>query len=337
MQAKTIGIVVVGLLIVAALGVAVSNPEIASQLRGAAAQDSRTYTAGSHALQLEGANSGFLKSVQGGAISADVITEPVGPDYYMQKHIGAPKYEEFAASLGFTSAKPVYEWIKASWANNYQRKSGAVLAADYNYNIKEKREFFNALVTETTIPAMDGSSKEAAYLTVKFAPEYTRIGKASGKVPGESGPKGDTKAFIPANFRLTIDGLDTSRVVKIDSMTVKQTVVQDDIGTGRDYATEPGKLEFPNIRVTISEAGAQSWKNWHNSFVVQGNNAEDDEKTGTLELLAPNRQEVLLTIKFSGLGIFNLVPDTAAANSDQIARVVAEMYVEHMELVLPKA
>lgn len=46
------------------------------------------------------------------------------------------------------------DWISASWKQNYQRKAGAVVATDYNYNAKSQRQFTNALLTATTIPAI---------------------------------------------------------------------------------------------------------------------------------------------------------------------------------------
>ena len=55
------------------------------------------------------------------------------------------------------------------------------------------------------------------------------------------------KQFLPSNFRLEIDGLDCTKVSKIDSFTVKQPIQTDDIGDKRDYKKEPGKLEFPNL------------------------------------------------------------------------------------------
>jgi len=290
----------------------------------------RSYVSGNFMMTLDGKNVGFVKSVDGGAISAEVINEPAGPNYFVKKHIGQPKYEEFAAQVGFSMSKSLYEWIAGSWANKPERKNGSFIAADYQLQAQSERRFFNALITETTIPAMDGSSKEPAYITVKFAPETIRVEKASGKVTGELG-KVEQKMFLPASFRLQIDGLDCTKVNFIDSFTVKRTVVTDDIGDARDYAKEPGKVVFPNIKVTLAESTDQSWIDWHDSFVVKGNNDDGAEKNGTLTLLSPNQQLVLARIKFFNMGICSLRNDKAEANADQIKRVTAELYVERME------
>jgi hypothetical protein len=67
----------------------------------------RGYIAGKFALQLDGVSAGFLKSVDGGGVSSEVITEPSGPSFFAKKHVGQPKYEEFVLHLGFSLSKQV--------------------------------------------------------------------------------------------------------------------------------------------------------------------------------------------------------------------------------------
>ena len=88
--------------------------------------------------------------------------------------------------------------------------------------------------------------------------------KASGKLTADY--KIDQKIFLPSNFRLQIDGLDCSKVTKIESFTVKQGVASKDIGSARDSQKEPGKLEFPNLKITMAEVAAQSFIDWHENF-----------------------------------------------------------------------
>ncbi len=292
----------------------------------------RSYVSGNYFLTLDGVQCGFVKSVDGGAISAEVINEPAGPSYFVKKHIGQPKYQEFEVQVGFSMTKKIYEWIAASWSMARPRANGSVVALDYKLQPQSERQFFNALLTETTIPAMDGSSKEPAYMTVRFAPEVIRMVKPGSSAKagyGEYG-KNEQKIFLPSNFRLEIAGLDCTKVNKIDSFTVKQTSATDQIGDKRDQLKEPGKLEFPNLKITLAEVTAQSWIDWHENFVIQGNNAEDKEKNGSLTFLSPNGKDELLTIRFFNIGIIRVQSDKAEANADQIKRVEVELYVERM-------
>jgi hypothetical protein len=229
--------------------------------------------------------------------------------------------------------KAVYEWIQDSWSMKHTRHGGSIVSMDYNLDAKSERQFTEALLTETTIPACDGSSKEPSYITITFAPELIRTADPKA-VDTKSISKNDQKIWIPSNFKLAIDGLDCTKVSKIDSFTVKQMAVSDDIGDARDYQKEPGKLEFPNLRITISEVSAKSWIDWHNDFVIQGNNDESKEKNGTLTFLAPNLKDGLATITFYNLGIFNITSDKSEANSDQIKRITVELYCERMEFRL---
>jgi len=290
----------------------------------------RSYVSGSFMFNLQGVKCGFLKAVDGGAISAEVIEEKLGPDFFVKKHIGQPKYEDIELTIGFELVQDVYDWIAASWNMNYARKDGSIVATDANLQAKSERQFYHALITEVTIPALDGAAKDPAFLTVKFSPEYTREVKAAGKLIA---PKPEAqKRFLPSNFRLEIDGLDCTKVNKIDSLTVKQTVGTDDIGDARDIVKEPGKLEFPNLRITLAEAGAQTWVDWFEDFVINGNNDESKEKGGRIVLLSPDRKQELGRVELHG--IFSL--RRQAPTGEAVARVVAELYCERMELRIGK-
>jgi phage tail-like protein len=294
----------------------------------------RSYTSGRFLLDLDGVRCGFIESAEGGNVSAEVISERGGPDYFIKKHIGQPKHEDFSIRIGLSMTKKVYDWIAASWKANYQRKDGSIVVADHKGNAKAIREFYNAVITETTIPAMDGSSKEAAYMTLKFSPEFTSHKKSSGKVSGgpEEG-KHRQKKWLPANFRLEIDGLDCTKVSKVDSFTIKKTAVSDDIGVARDQVRERGKLEFPNLRITLPEPIAQSWFDWHEDFVIKGNCGDDKEKNGALKFLTPTLKDELARVDFYHLGIFRISADKPERQTSQIGRVVAELYCERMEFV----
>ncbi len=294
---------------------------------GRVASPIRSFVSGHFSLELDGTNVGVLRSVDGGGATAGVITETVGEDRYAHKHLGNVKYEEFTMQLGFSMNKAVYDWIAASWTRNYIRKSGAVVAADFKYDVKSERQFSDALITETAIPACDGSSKEAGYLRLNFAPEFTTDVKASGTLSVSK----QQKLWLPSNFKLEIDGLDCTRVNKVDAFTVKQAVVTDEIGDDREYEREPAKIEFPNLAITFSAVSAESWVNWHKSFLIQGNNGQDQEKNGRLLFLSANLQEQLLEIKFFNLGIFKLDAEAGEPNADAPARMTAELYCERME------
>jgi hypothetical protein len=273
---------------------------------------------------------GFLAAADGGDISADVISEPSGPAGFVKKHIGQPKYEDFELQAGFELAKPFYDWIIAAWSLKPQRKSGAIVSTDVNQKPVSERQFENAVLSEVTIPALDGSSKEAGYLKVKLSPEHTRTAKAAGTV-GKV-PVGKQKAFVASNFRVEIGGLDCTRVSKVDAFTVKQAVSADNVGEVRIRTKQPTSVEFPNLKITLAEASAKTWDAWFEDFVVKGNNGDTNEKSGVLFFLAPDRKAELARITLHNLGIVALRRHRQGAGADAIQRVTAELYCERMEL-----
>jgi len=294
---------------------------------------SRTYVSGNFQLVLDGVKTGFLKSVEGGAATAEVVSEASDQSSpFIKKHLGAITYEPLVVEFGLSMDKSIYDWISASWTKKYMRKNGAIVTTDQRMNAVSQREFFNALITEVGIPACDGSSKDPAYLTVKFAPEYTRISKASGKADG--GTKGKQKAWLTSNFRVKIGDLDCTRIKSVAAFSVTQKVATDDIGDARDYQLEPGDLEFPNLAITLAESSAKGWFDWFDSFVLKGNNEDKKEKNGSISFLAPNLSDELLRIDLFNLGIFKISHDKGEAKAEKVSTVTAHLYCERMELHL---
>lgn len=299
--------------------------------------DKRGYIAGKFALELDGVNAGWLFNAEGGQAGADVVTEKLGTDHIAKKHISGVKYDDITLVFGTGMSKAVYSWMNDSFLHQYSRKNGAYIGADYNYKEYTRLTWYNALITEMGFPALDAASKDAAKFTLKITPEYTRFQTTSGggaPIVGKYAidPKVQKK-WLPANFRLRIDGLEDacSRVTKIEALTIKQKNVQNAVGELRDFEAEPAYLEIPNLVITTSESHADALYQYHKSFVIDGKNGDDMEKGGTLEYLTPDLKEVLFTVTFEHLGIFKLTPDKVESGSEGIRRVKAEFYCENMK------
>src|SRR5262245_57221451 len=120
----------------------------------------RSYTAGHFAFELDGVRCGFVRSVEGGAVSADTVVEKVGPDHIHSKHVGRVKYDEISVQVGFSMTQPFYRWVEDGFKNAYSRKNGAIIGADYKLNARRTTEFYNSLVTELTLPALDAAASK---------------------------------------------------------------------------------------------------------------------------------------------------------------------------------
>jgi hypothetical protein len=222
-----------------------------------------------------------------------------------------------------------YAWLQSSLGCQSVRKDGAIVGTDFRSVERTRLNFTQALITEFGMPGLDAASKDAAQMTLKLAPEVTRRVKGSGQTVAPCGGGRGQKRWLSSNFRLTIDGLDCTKVSNVEALTIKQKVVENPVGEPRDPGAPQRRIEFPNLVVTLAESAAQSFFDWHEDFVVNGNSSSEQEKNGKLEYLAPNLSEVLFTIDFHNLGIFKLASETLDSG-DQIQRVKAEMYCQQM-------
>jgi hypothetical protein len=291
----------------------------------------RSYVASKFALTLGGVQIGSLYSAAGGDAFGQVVTEKVGPDNIALKHLGGVAYEPITVVTDFHS-KALMNWIAESWKGKYTRQSGSILEIDYDYNIRGEKEFFNAIIAETTLPALDAAAKDPARITVKLAPEYTRLKAGSGTKAGTSTEKTSAR-WLPSNFRFEMTGLDGSKVNKIDAITVRQTVTENAVGELRDYQKEPSAIDFPNLKITLASSSAQSWAAWHEDFVIKGNSEASKERSGAIVYLDPYMKTEYGRLNLSNCGIFKLSQEPVVAGAESISRMVAELYCERMELV----
>jgi len=294
--------------------------------------NNRAYGVGKYALELQKTRAGWVKEVDGGHASAEVVVEKIGSDHLHHKHLGTLKFDEITFKCGAGMSQNLYNWIDASFnqrANTECRQDGAIIHADYDNNEVGRLNFTHSIPTEFGMPALDASSKDPCMMTVKMQPETTqRIGGGKGKI-ASSVDVSKQKQWLPSNFRLKIPGLGTDFVNKVEALTIKQKVTEHAVGARRIYERIPTSVEIPNLVITFSEQQAEDWYQWHKTFVIDGHCGQKDEKDhAILEYLAPDTVTVLFTLTFKQLGIFKLSPDKVEAGGEGIRRLKAEMYCE---------
>jgi hypothetical protein len=284
-----------------------------------------TTAAAKYSLTLDGVDCGGLIEVSGGGISAPVVEEKV-VDGFAEKHIGPPTYEDFLVDVGLGGAPELYAWISSAWTPSPPPRNGSIVAAGVDGKRTSERRFTNALITGVTVPRLDASSKDAGRLTVRFRPELIRTQPASGT---DAAAK-QAKKWLVSNFRLELDGIDTTRVASIDTFTVTHDVVQEP--GARQPTVRAGVLEFPNLLVSVAASHVQTWETWFQDFVIDGNNDASKEKSGALVFLGPDLKAELGRIVLHNVGICALRPAIQSAAAEQVARVSVELYCDRMEL-----
>jgi hypothetical protein len=298
------------------------------------AAGSRGITAAKYALELGGADAGWVGSAEGGDAYADVVVERSGTDLIAHKHLGAVRYADLVLECGAGTGAPLFDWVSATLDRKHARKDGAVSSFSAG-KVGSRLEFVQALVSSVAFPRFDTASKDAAALTVALSPEGTTL-KPGGAAAPKLGAKAQ-KRWQRSSFRLAIYGLDCTHLSRVEPLVVVQAVAETAVGTGRDYEKQPAGLDLPDLVVTLTESSAQSWRAWHQSFVVDGQSGQAAEKSGTLELLAPDLKSVVFTLAFGGLGIYRLASEKVEAGSENVRRVTASMYCESMRFFLGAA
>jgi hypothetical protein len=291
----------------------------------------RSFPGGRFALFMDGEALGFIKSVSGGQIKGEVATHNMGPHNLVKKHLATISHGDITCEIGMGMGKGLYEWIRSSFDMSHITKSGEVVAADFDYKAQRATVFYDAHITECTFPALDASSKEPAYMTIKIDPEKLRYEKRGGeKLSAKMGTK--TKKWLPSAFDFELGTLPCERVNKIDSFTLKQGVVMDQVGKFREATKHAAKVEVPNLKVTFSASDAKPWEDWFRTFVIEGKCADGDELNGQIRFLGPDHTEELGRIELYHVGIISLQPAKYEANKEEVARLEAELYVEEMKL-----
>jgi hypothetical protein len=296
-----------------------------------------SYSAGHFELEIDGhQTTAFVKSIDGGWARGTVVDDPKasGPEHV--KHISTVDIDPFSFEFGLTGANDVLNWIQGSWKRKPTRRNGQITHANFDLYQTYEHEFYDAMITETTIPTLDGSSKEGGYLKCKIQPERvvtTRKPGVGQRVSANMGMKMKQKLWTPAAFRFNIDRLDDMRFTnKIDSFTIKQGVRKFYVGAERFPQVEPTGIQFPNLTGTISLQYADKLLQWHHDYVYKGRQDRGAQKTGSLEFLSPDRKTTIFQINLFEVGLVFAAIENSSANQDQIKRVKFEMYVHRMEL-----
>jgi hypothetical protein len=276
-------------------------------------------------------NTAYIKSVEGGYPKLNTIEEQVGSDNLFIKHASTVEIDPISIEMGMQTGTEVIEWLQASWRKDFSRKSGMITHANFNKKALVEHHFRDALITEAAFPTLDASAKEGAFLRFKIQPEAVELKAASAHTVQQNvSPK--QKMWLPNSFSFKLDGLDVSKVAKIEGFTVKQGVKALYVGGQRFPQYEPTKITFPDLSVHISQIYAGSIMDWYQSFVMHGRRDPKEEKSGAIEFLAPDHKTVIYRIKLSNVGIKGCIIEKAGSADAQTKKIKFDLYVGKMDI-----
>jgi hypothetical protein len=293
----------------------------------------RAYVTSRCLLELEGQNCGWLRYAEGGTATAEIVEEPAGANGVARKGLGPVRYENLICFCGADLGQPFYDWLKTLFSRQPVRKSGAIVYLNAAGREVSRLIFTNALITEVGFPTLDVGWKQPAYLTIQLYPESTRLTReGAGRLFNVAAPQ--PPQWLASDFRLSLDGLAELPGARlwvepvVVSLRAMPTLAGVRAAGDKEFAT----LGISDLVVTLPAAASQSLETWFEDFVLKGNNADEQEKNGTLELLSLDQREALFTLTFEHLGIYRLEPFLFDAGSGPSQFLQARMYCENVRL-----
>jgi hypothetical protein len=284
----------------------------------------RAYAGGHFEATVDGSViTAYVKQVEGGDFRENVLDEPIGSHSQRVKHLGTTEIEPISIECGFAGALPLLEWIQASWRHKFNTRNGQITHASYDLKGTKEHHFREALISEVTIPSLDVSSKDPAFLKVKFQPEDIEVKQQAGAaIGGTQTPR--QKLWSANSFRFTMRGIpDLKYTSKIESFTIKQGVKKFYTGPNRLPELAPTNLVFPNLSCTIPERYTKDLDAWSKD--------RSDQREGSIEFLGPDKQ-LLFTITLYEVGLSHLTVVSSSANQDQLKKCKFELFVGRMDI-----
>ena len=303
----------------------------------------RGYIGGRFTLELDDKKPvGFVTSIDGGHFKSDLVQSPVGGrsgqqggDFLIQRYPGKPKYEDITITAGMAMSPQFWSWVKATIDNKPEYRNGALVTYDFNSKEKLRRTFTRALLSEIGFPACDAAAKSGQLLTVKISPEkleYAEGDNSALKMDQALNELSKQKRWTQSSFKFElgkVGGDSAMSQAKIEAFTVKQNVIANPVGSEMETRKEVGRLELPQLQVSFPESQGKKWFDWFKQTSIEGNH---ETTAGSLSYLAPNSNEVLLQVNFSGVGLLSLDFDKSEGAREGIARIKATLFVEGMTL-----
>jgi hypothetical protein len=310
------------------------NPPEASMVANSPSNNPpRPYSAAHFALELDQrkGNIGFFQSIEGGGVTAEVMSTQFGDNYDIWRQLGKPKYEDFKIKTGMSMSFEYYAWISDFFKGVPHRKSGAILACDFHWKERARREFTDAIITELAFPKLEGNDKGAAYMVCTIAPEKMEFKKGSGETLKSNENLRNQQLWTASNFDFTIDGFDPQLVdvTKVDGFSIKTKPIEYHYGESRHPWKIPGRIEWPNINFYVPEVHAGPLIDDYMKQAAKGEPLSPGR--GALLTVKDNSQCELFNVKMVGCRIKSVQPDASNSTSEEIKLVKFEMAVEAME------
>jgi phage tail-like protein len=271
----------------------------------------------------------MFRSIEGGGIKCDVMTYQNGGIYDRWRQLGKPKFEDLKLQLGMAMSAPFYRWISDFFDGIPSRKDGTIIAADFYYKERARREFSNAMIKEMAFPKLDATGKNTAFMVATIAVEDMKFMPPASSVIQQDMGNEAQKAWKECNFRFQLDPFVEAckRVTKVDGFSIKQQILEYHSGGSRTPTLSPSAIEFPQLSFSMPEADATPLITAFNNRGVKG---QIPGRFGGHIETYDNEKTTKFTMQFTNADILNISPDKSDASTEEIKQVKVDLYIEKM-------
>jgi hypothetical protein len=283
-------------------------------------------------LELGGRLVARLSQVGGGSAQATVVTTPGNPP---GKHVANIELTDIAFQLrpGPPSAELtawISEFLSQPGGSPGALRDGAIVVGDFNLNVVERLEFYQAALIELRLDGLDATANQAWALTFRLRSQQVRF--RTGSLGLVSPPPTRSPPQVH-NFQVALSPLPTSRVTQVGGITLRRPELP---GTLRPFDPPTyGALEVSDLNLRISNVDRPGWLDFYKRFLVDGNHLAADELTGRIGLLDLSFQNELLALELRGVGLkaLGLIGPLSSGVSTGSVTFEAHLYVESVNLI----
>jgi hypothetical protein len=181
---------------------------------------------------------------------------------------------------------------------------------------------------------MQADDKNAAYMNIAISVEDIVFSAGDGNVLAQVKGMADQKHWKSNNFRFTLDGFGDAcrRTTKVDAFTIKQNIIEHNVGGRQSAVKVPSGVEFPNLVFYVPEVDAEPLiKHFNERAMIpkRTQRGHGANKTGSL-VTFDNGGTQQFELEFYETEILSIAPDKSDSTSEEIKQVKVEMFTERM-------
>lgn len=276
-------------------------------------------------IELAGKLSATVSSLQMPGYRVEKVNVPAGPKgpAHGMAQAGITPLD---TAFNLTQSNALTDWVFSLARGQRARPmDGAVVVLDVNHKLTRRIEWTQALVTELRLPELDAASKAVFSVGAAWLPSTVSVAKATGEVVTLPPASKTGKALMLSNFRVLGLPFDGKFVTRISLPTVTAPLA----------AAKPGdaQVNLGEVKLVVSALSRDSARAWVQQVVADGQIADKEALSFSIELLDAAFKNVLLTVQLGGCALLGYEESRLDPAQDALATASLRFAVGQLDMV----